>query len=211
MSQVTYTLELIPANASKIDQINRIVLGAAYTTEGANIKAAPSTSAPAKQADADVAADDLKSASQGAAEASTTTLEELKNAAKKAKKDHGEEFTMQVLKDAGVKVGSSLGRSMSAVSANQYDEVIALWVAGPQTAPAADEPEDDGFGDEDDGLEEDTSEVTAEAVKTALKAYSKSAGRDEAKAIMTEHGASALSKVDDCTPAQLKAMFAKLV
>ena len=210
MSQVTYTLELIPANASKIDQINRIVLGAAYTTEGANIKAAPSASAPAKQADADVAADDLKSASQGAAEASTTTLEELKTAAKKAKKDHGEEFTMQVLTDAGVKVGSSLGRSMSAVSANQYDEVIALWVAGPQTAPAADEPEDDGFGDEDDGLE-DTSEVTAEAVKTALKAYSKSAGRDEAKAIMTEHGASALSKVDDCTPAQLKAMFAKLV
>lgn len=203
MSQVTYSLDLIPENAPKIDAINRIMLGDSYTAQSA--------SAPAKKADQAIAADNQKSTSQGATETSiATTLEQLKSAAKKAKKDHGEEFAMQTMKDLGVKVASSLGRSMSAVATEQYDEVIAAWVEGPLTEAASDELEDDGFGDED-GLEEDTSEVTAEAVKTALKAYSKSVGRDEAKAIMTEHGAAALSKVDDCTPAELQAMFKKLV
>ena len=213
---VTYNIALVPENAAKIDQINRIILGEAYTTsstpvaEKAVTKPAikESTKAANKAEDA-IAADDQKVAAQ--AEADEVSIDDLKKAAKKAKADHGEDFAMQVLKDADVDVAATLGRSMGKISEDQYADVIAAWEAGPQATPqVADEPEDDGFGD-DDELEENTSEVTADAVKVALKAYAKSVGRDEAKEIMTKHGASALSKVDDCSAKQLSAMFAELV
>lgn len=216
---VTYNIALVPENAAKIDQINRIILGEAYTTsstpvaEKAVTKPAikESTKAANKAEDA-IAADDQKVAAQAEADdEADLSIEDLKKAAKKAKADHGEDFAMQVLKDADVDVAATLGRSMGKVSEEQYADVIAAWEAGPQvTEQSADEPEDDGFGD-DDELEEDTSEVTADAVKVALKAYAKSVGRDEAKEIMTKHGASALSKVDDCSAKQLSAMFAELV
>lgn len=191
-NHVTYAIELTPENAPKIDAINRIILGSAYST-----------------VEAKVAATEIEKAE----ESTGATLDDVKNAAKKAKADHGEEFAMEVLKTAGVDVAATLGRSMAKIDADMYDAIIADWVEGPQvTEQASDEPEDDL--DEDDGFgddEEDTSEVTADAVKTALKAYAKEVGRDEAKEIMQKHGAAALSKVDDCTPKQLAAMFAELV
>lgn len=224
-NQVTYAIELTPENAPKIDAINRILLGTAYTSVDAKVAAteiekeatkATKASAQAK-ADKAVKADNQKVAQQAKAEqeaeASDVSLDDVKNAAKKAKADHGEDFAMEVLKAAGVEVATTLGRSMSKIDEDMYEAIIAAWEEGPQvTEQVSDEPEDDL--DEDDGFddeEEDTSEVTAEAVKTALKAYAKEVGRDEAKEIMTKHGATALSKVDDCTPKQLKAMFAELV
>jgi len=221
-NHVTYAIELTPENAPKIDAINRIILGTAYSTVETKVAAteieqkATKASAQAK-ADKAVTADNQKVAQQAKAEqeaeASSITLDDVKKAAKKAKADHGEEFTMEVLKTAGVDVAATLGRSMAKIDADMYDAIIAAWVEGPQvTEQASDEPEDDL--DEDDGFgddEEDTAEVTADAVKTALKAYAKEVGRDEAKEIMQKHGAAALSKVDDCTPKQLSAMFAELV
>lgn len=210
-TSVTYNIALIPENAAKIDQINRIILGEAYTTtstpvEKTTAKTAAKSSAKAKAEDA-IAADEQKVASEATSEVS---LDDLKKAAKKAKADHGEDFAMQVLKDADVAVAATLGRSMGKIAEDQYADIISAWEAGPQvTEQAADEPEDDGFGDDD--LDEDTSEVTADAVKTALKAYAKEVGRDEAKEIMNKHGASALSKVEDCSAKQLSAMFAELV
>lgn len=214
-NSVTYNIALIPENAEKIDQINRIILGESYTEAApaqTPSKVKPSTK-EAKKAEDDIVADNQKSAAIAKAEAEESTpsltLEDLKKAAKKAKADHGEEFTMQVLKDANIEVAPTLGRSMSKVGEGQYAEIIEAWEAGPQaTEQAADEPEDDDF---EDDLEEDTSEVTADAVKTALKAYAKEVGRDEAKEIMNKHGASALSKVDDCSAKQLSAMFSELV
>lgn len=222
-NHVTYAIELTPENAPKIDAINRIILGTAYSTVETKVAAteieqkATKASAQAK-ADQAVAADNQKVAQQAKAEqeaeASSVTLDDVKKAAKKAKADHGEDFAMEVLKAAGVAVGTTLGRSMTKIDADMYEAIIAAWVEGPQaTEQSSDEPEDDGL-DDDDGFgddEEDTAEVTADAVKTALKAYAKEVGRDEAKEIMQKHGAAALSKVDDCTPKQLAAMFAELV
>lgn len=219
-NQVTYTIELTPENAPKIDAINRIILGTAYSTMETKVaateieKAATKASAQAAKTTTKADKPATKAKAEPKAEESTgATLDDVKSAAKKAKADHGEEFAMEVLKTAGVAVAATLGRSMAKIDADMYDAIIAAWVEGPQaTEQTSDEPEDDL--DEDDGFgddEEDTSEVTADAVKTALKAYSKEVGRDEAKEIMQKHGAAALSKVGDCTPKQLSAMFAELV
>lgn len=203
-NQVTYSITLTPENAEKIDQVNRILLGESYTAE------APAKAAPAKTPAKTVPAKTETTTD----EPSGLTLDDVKKAAKKAKANHGEDFANSVLDEFDVKAAASLGRRMSAIDEADYQAIVDKWVAGPQvTEQTSDEPEDDlddGF-DDDDGLGEDESEVTADAVKTALKAYAKEVGRDEAKEIMQKHGAAALSKVDDCTPKQLSAMFAELV
>jgi CBS-domain-containing membrane protein len=83
----------------------------------------------------------------------------------------------------------------------------------PKKAKAdIDEVDDIDDIDEVDEVDDiDEPEVTAEAVKIALKAYAKEVGRDEAREIMRKHGASALSKVDECSPKQLSAMFDDLI
>ena len=219
-NHVTYAIELTPENAPKIDAINRIILGTAYSTVEAKVAATEieqkATKASAQAAKTTTKADKpaTKAKAEPKAEESTgATLDDVKSAAKKAKADHGEDFAMEVLKTAGVDVAATLGRSMAKIDADMYEAIIAAWEEGPQTTEqASDEPEDDGLDDDDGfGDDEDTAEVTADAVKTALKAYAKEVGRDEAKEIMQKHGAAALSKVDDCTPKQLSAMFAELV
>ncbi len=208
-NQVTYAIDLTPENAEKIDQVNRILLGDSYTAE--------TPKQPAKQGKSTTAVDDQNAPDPETNKAaSSLTLDQVKRAAKKAKSTHDEAFANSVLDSFGVKAGASLGRRMSAIDESDYQAIVDAWVAGPQTEATSDELEDDlddGLGDDDldDGLGDDESEVTAEAVKTALKAYAKEVGRDEAKEIMTKNGAAALSKVDDCTPDQLKAMFAALV
>lgn len=211
-NQVTYAIELTPENAPKIDAINSIILGTAYT----NIYSKVATTEIEKKATTASSKAAPATKEEATAEPSGLTLDQVKRAAKKAKSAHDEAFTNSVLDSFGVKAGASLGRRMSAIDESDYQAVVDAWVAGPQTEATSDEPEDDlddGLGDDDldDGLGDDESEVTADAVKTVLKAYAKEVGRDEAKEIMTKHGAAALSKVDDCTPAQLKAMFAALV
>lgn len=195
-NQVTYNIDLIPENAEKIDAINKIILGEDYTTPASSEK-----SAPAKESKAEPS----KTAT---APETSVTLEDVKSAAKKAKAEHGEDFANEVLDEFGVKAAASLGRRMSAIDEADYQEIIAKWSEGPQvTEQATDEPEEDGF--DDDGFE-DEAEVTADAVKTALKAYAKEVGREEAKEIMTKHGAKALSDVDGLSAAKLAAMFKAL-
>lgn len=204
-NQVTYHIDLIPENAEKIDAINKIVLGEAYTA-----------SAPTKSSAAATESTKAETTSSKAASAPETsvTLDDVKNAAKKCKRNHGEDFANSVLDEFGVSTGASLGRRMSAIDEADYEAIIAKWAEGPQaTEQASDEPEDDDFedDDDDDGLDDDEAEVTADAVKTALKAYAKDTGREEAKAIMTKHGAKALSDVDNLPAAKLAAMFKELV
>lgn len=204
-NQVTYSIALTHENAEKIDQVNRILLGESYTASAPKAPQGKSTTSSDDQSAPDPEANKA---------ASSLTLDQVKRAAKKAKSTYDEDFANSVLDEFGVKAAASLGRRMSAIDEGDYQAIVDKWAAGPQvTEQASDEPEDDlddGF-DDDDGLGDDESEVTADAVKTALKAYAKEVGRDEAKEIMQKHGAAALSKVDDCTPAQLKAMFAELV
>jgi len=193
MAQVTYTIDLTPDNASKIDQVNHILIGGDYT------KKTPSATDTKTTTTTTTEPDDT---------ASGITLDEVKAAAKLAKKDHGEDFAIQVLKDHDVAVTATLGRSMAKIPEADYRSIITAWEAGPSET---DNLEDDGLGDglDDDGLGDD-SNINPEAVKTALKAYSKSNGRDEAKAIMTANGAKALSNVDDCSQEQLAAMMKEL-
>lgn len=128
-----------------------------------------------------------------------TSMTELKAAAKASKNEHGEHFTMQVLKNAGVKTKTTLGKSLSAVDTDRYATIVAAWEAGPTSAVL----ETDYFDDE--------VEVSPDSIVMALKAYAKENGREEAKEIMNSNGASALSKVGGCTPKQLAAMMKALV
>lgn len=182
---VNYQVELIPDNAELINQINVLVMGGADATQT-------------------TASDDTGKETSTDAISAT----DVKNAARKVKKNHGEEFAMGVLEDADIETGSSLGRSLKTIPEDQYADIIAAWEAGPKASTKDDDDDDDDFGDDDD---DDDAEVTAESVKLALKAYAKSDGRAEAKAIMNKHGAKALSDVDDCTSKQLAAMMKDLV
>jgi len=180
VAQITYTIAVVPENATMIDQINQILLGGDYT------------------ADVNVPIKDGLEEAAGKAEA--ITLEMLKKAAKEAKEEHGEEFALSVLEAHDVKVAKTLGRSMSAVDKKSYAAIIEMWKGGPITEP----------GSDDDDFDDDPEEVTAEAVKDALKSYAKEVGRDEAKEIMTKHGASALSKVADLDQKKLNALMKAL-
>lgn len=199
MPSVQYTVEMTLENAELIDQINRLVMGDAYTEE-APAKPAAKTTKPAATKTAKAEPEPEEPAAE--TEAAEMSLADFKAVVKQAKADHGEEFCKATLAAAGAE-NAPLGRMVSAIDDDDYGTVAATLEAGPAEKPAAEEEEDDGFDDEP----EDTSEVTAEAVKKAAKAYAKEVGRDEAKEIMTSNGAATLTKIDDCNEKQLKAMF----
>lgn len=190
---VIFQIALIPSNAALIDQVSQLVLGSSTVTEEpAPTKAAEK--APAK----------TTSAKAPAKAAEGPTYDQFKDCIKKVKAEHGQEFIDATLTEAGITLGASLAKSVAAVDATQYADLMEVLNAGP-TESAADEPEDDGFDDDD---LDDEAEVTVESVKAAAKAYAKDVGRDEAKEIMTKHGAPTLTAIDKCTPKQLAAMFA---
>ena len=118
MNYVNYQVELIPENAGVIDQINNLLItGDTPSTSKTEAKTTSSKTSTSNSGD-------------------EVTLEQLKTAAKAAKKDHSEEFAMQVLKDAGVDVAASLGRSMGKVDPGDYADIIKAWEAGPQSGRA---------------------------------------------------------------------------
>ena len=184
MNKVTYELTLTPENAPLIDQINRLVLGDSYTAPATAATTAKAKAEPEKAAD----------------EEEGMSMADFKVVVKKAKVDHGEEFVKAVLVSAGAKASSTLGQMVSALEATTYPDVAVALESGPTEAA-----DDDGLDDLDE--EDEKSEVDFEAVKTAAKAYAKEVGRDEAKAIMTKHGASSLALIEKCTPKQVQAMF----
>lgn len=196
---VTFQIALLAANAALIDQVSQLILGSSTVTE----EPAPTKAPAAKTTKAEPAAKAPAKAATAATE--ETSYDQFKDCIKKVKAEHGQEFIDTTLSAAGVTIGASLAKTVSAVDPEQYADLIEILSAGP-TDQAADEPEDDGF-DDDDGLE-DEAEVTVEAVKAAAKAYAKDVGRDEAKEIMTKHGAPTLTAIDKCTPKQLAEMFA---
>lgn len=179
-NHINYAVEVCEENAQLIDAMNQLMLGGTTAST---------------------------TTTSGAGDA--VTMQAFKNAAKKAKKTHGEDWCQTVLEDAGVDIKSSLGRSLSAVDEDAYQTIMDAWAEGPQDTDDLDEEEEE----EDDDLldEDDEAEVDAEAVKKALKAYAKSEGRDEAKAIMTKHKITALSGVDKMKPAAMAKLMKALV
>ena len=180
---VNYQVALVPENAQVIDQINSILING-YTS---------------------VSLDKVDTSTTNTTTTDKITFDELKLAAKEAKKSHGDDFAMAVIKGNGVELAATLGRSMAKIPEDKYDVIVAAWKAGPK--------EDDGLGeDDDDGFGDDTpAKVDSEAVKIALKAYAKEYSREDAKKIMTDNGAKALSNVDNCTSEQLAAMMKAMV
>jgi len=200
MAKVIYEIEMNAENAPMIDQVNRLLLGRGYTEEAvvpAKTEAAPAATKPP-----------AKTAAKAEKETPATdddemSLADFKTAVKKAKAEHGEDFTTGTLVGWGAKAGDPLGRMVSAIDVEGYADIIAIFEAGP--AAATEDDEEDDVLDEEES--EDTSEVTADAVKVAAKAYAKEVGRDEAKEIMNSNGAATLTKIADCTAKQLQVMF----
>ena len=216
MAKVIYEIEMNAENAPMIDQVNRLLLGEGYTEEAPAKTTKPAATKPAaKPAATKPAAKPAatKPPAKPAAKVEKDTggdsddemsLADFKTAVKKAKAEHGEEFCKQTLEAKGAKKNDPLGRMVSAIDADDYADLVADFVEGP-TEQAEEAEEDDGFGDDEEA--EDSSEVTADAVKVAAKAYAKEVGRDEAKEIMNSNGAATLTKIADCTAKQLQAMF----
>lgn len=194
LNLVTWSLALLPENAEKIDQINRIILGKSSSAQAPIEKAKETVTETSSTKDEGISQADLQTA------------------AKAAKNEHDLDFVKSCIEAVGGEVKRAIGQSLSSIGGDKHDEFLALLKAGPVTEQPSDELEDDGFSDDEDFAEDDDDEAPdVDAVKAALKAYAKGTGREEAKEIMQKHGASALSKVDDCTPAQLTAMFKELV
>ena len=198
MAKVIYEIEMNAENAPMIDQVNRLLLGKGYAEEAVVPAKTDSKPAATKQPAKPAAKVEKETP---ATDDDEMSLADFKTAVKKAKAEHGEDFVKDALSSCGAKAGDPLGRMISAIDVEGYADVIAIFEAGP--AAATEEAEEDDF----DGEEEDTSEVTADAVKVAAKAYAKEVGRDEAKEIMNSNGAATLTKIADCTDKQLQAMF----
>ena len=199
MAKVIYEIEMNAENAPMIDQVNRLLLGNGYTEEAVVPAKTDSKPAATKQPAKPAAKVEKETP---ATDDDEMSLADFKTAVKKAKAEHGEDFTTATLVANGAKAGDPLGRMVSAIEADDYADVVALFVAGP--GDDADEGDDDVLDEEES---EDTSEVTADSVKVAAKAYAKEVGRDEAKEIMNSNGAATLTKIADCTAKQLQAMF----
>ncbi len=200
LNVVTWSLALLPENAAKIDQINQIILGDSYSAK-APIEKAKETVKETKT-----------STKEESTETAGVSQSDLQAAAKAAKAEHGVDFVKECIEAAGGTLKRALGQSLSSIDAESHEAFIKALEDGPKpTEQASDELEDDGFDDDEDGLDDAEEAPTVEAVKAALKAYAKETGREEAKQIMNDNGAAKLQNVDDCTPAQLTAMFKALV
>lgn len=191
---VTWSLVLLPENAAKIDQINRILLGSENITKSSTA----------------IIKDEVKETKSVAEKDTTETAgvsqSDLQAAAKDAKTEHGVDFVKETITAVGGTLVRSLPKSLSSIDVEKHDEFLELLNVGPtSTEQSSDELEDD-FGYDEDDLDGEEA-PTAEAVKIALKAHAKEHGHAAARKIMNDNGAAKLQNVDDCTPAQLTAMF----
>lgn len=192
-NQVMFAIVATPANAELIDKVSKLILGDDYTAKPEKTSD-KTTSKPEKT--------EAKDTSKA-----TTSLADFKKAAKAAKDEFGEEFVTSVIEAAGIEPKQTLARSVAAVPEEQYDDIIALWQAGPEEAANTSDDSDDDFDDDDS----DDADVTPEAVKTAVKAYAKENGRDEAKELMAKHGAKSLAEIDNLKPAQLAKLLEECI
>ena len=97
------------------------------------------------------------------------TLAEVKKAMNAAKKEHGEDFVLEVLEQVGKvpeeKSEQTIGRQLSACDVDNHEAMIEAFEAGP--------------------TEED--EVDADAVRAAIKAHAKENGKGATKKILKKY------------------------
>ena len=186
---INFQVEMTPENAEKIDMINKILIEG-YAATG------PATGGKTKV----VAKEKVEISGEPT---NGMTLEQVKQVAKTTKKKFGEEFAMEVLKDCGVDVKSSLGRSMSAIPKEVYSDVAALWEQGPSND--SDAPVEDDFDD----AEEETQSIDPKEVEQELRAAAK-VDRAAAKSAMNGNGVANIAGLKEATQDQLKAILETL-
>lgn len=200
MNTVTFSIAATAENAETISKITNLLTGKAA-------KAQPELETRGKAAPAKT---DTKAAKTEEAD-DAITLAQFKAAVKQAKTEYDEDFVMKAIESTGTTMGSTLGRTVSKVDASDYQTIMDIFSEGPQEEAGDDDLDEDDGLDDDDDLGEEEPEVDADAVKTALRAYSKSAGRDEAKALMTKYKCANLGAVEKLKPVQLAELMAELV
>ncbi len=203
MSQITFTLDVTAENLPKIMQIIQTVSGvltiSESETELTNTDAENKTSA---KKSASAKSTGRKTTAKKDNGKTTYTLTNVKAIVRKAKGEHGEDFITDSLDELGVDDKPTLAKRLSAVSTDDYPEFVKILEAGPVES-------DDDLGDldDDDGLGD---EVTADAVKEAIRAYVKDVGRVEAKEVMTKHNIANIGAIDKASPETLANMMADL-
>jgi len=227
--QITITLDITPDNAERVRQVlGALMPSPAPATATASVASPLPTSEPEPLPELTPAPEPVECRSTFVALApveapEAITLEDFKAAAKTAKAEQGDDYANAVLDHYQVPPAKGLGWRLKHVDPTNYAAIIALWESGelvavdenssPEEVDIETDEEVNALEEElGDDLEEELGDeqIAPDAVKTALRAHAKTHGRDAAKAIMSAHGAETLSAVDNCTPQQLTAMFAKL-
>lgn len=123
------------------------------------------------------------------------TMAEVKKAMMAAKKEHGEDFVIDVLSDKGKteKPDATIARQLSACDAENYPAMLVAFAEGPS---------DDG--NKDDG------EIDPEAVVKACRAYTKANSRKDLKAILKPIGVKP-ADIADATQEQLQKIMKAVV
>lgn len=182
-NQITFTINATPDNADTISAITALLTGIA--PKKSETKETSKATKETKETETD-----------SVVEETDITLTDFKKAAKAVKTNFSEEFALSIIEMTGTKPGSTLGRTLSKVPSEDYATIIAAWEEGPQN------DDDDDLAD-DDLADDDLADVDADAVKLALKAYSKSEGRPEAKALMAKFECNSLADVDNLSSSEL--------
>lgn len=195
---VTFNIPATQENAELIHKVSELVIPG-YTRKS---PVAEETAASTKSTQA--AKKDKPAKEETPEDSGAVDFTQFKKAAKEAKKEHGEEFCMEILEAAGYESKSTLGRSLAQVESAHYETIIAAWSEGPQDDDSSDDEDlDDDFDDEED----DEPEVEVPAVKKAVKAFAKEKGRDEAKQMMKKYGCDTLKDVEDLDSSDLVKLF----
>lgn len=189
---ITFQVPLI-GNEDLIAEVSSLISGSATASSSAASEDKPTRSAP-----------EAKTKGKGKAKAKDTggsdlSIDDMKKLVRAAKAEHGEDFCKDCIGAVEGKTNVSLGRCLSSVKEDRYADLKALLEAGPEES---DEEDDDGLG---------ADEVSVEDVKKAVRAYSKEAGRDEAKALLKKYGCGSLTQVDDLDQDDLQALMDECV
>ena len=161
---------------------------------------------------------------------------DVKEAARDAKKTHGDAFAKQVLTDHDCDIKTTLGRSLTGIPEEKYQSIVQAWVKGPVKSTSmfeeekedgpvsAPEPEEAALAEETRKEEEvdapkaeteeepvDQPDIEPEAVKMALRAYAKKHTKEAAKALMAEFDIPSLPAVSNADQATLTALFTKVL
>lgn len=195
MNTVNWSLELNESNIDKIEKVNQILI------PGYSSTSTTETKAPTKS-----------SSTKSSSKKSGPTFDDVKAAAKEAQKEHGKEFLLECVDDAGGDDSLTPMKAVSSVDEGMWSEFIDALNAGPEASEeeSDDDDLDSDFDDLDDDEPEEVKSVSVETVKKTIKAYKDENGVDDLKKILKKHKALPISEVDSLSAAARLKLFNEL-